>query len=168
MEALFTHLGINWKLLIAQGVNFFALVVLLNYFLYKPLVKLMNDRRARIEEGLKNAENADKRLKEIADLRQEEVKRGERAAILIIEEANKTADNHKEKAKKEAEVDAEAMKKKTEELGRRLIQREMDNLEKNSRELIEKAIFESVGLHSSEIDQKLVSDAVSAIKKLRP
>ncbi|MDO8493253.1 MAG: hypothetical protein Q7S19_01775 [bacterium] len=167
MEELFAHLGINWKLLIAQGVNFFALVLLLNYFLYKPLVKLMNDRRARIEEGLKNADDAKKRLAEIDDLRQAEVMKGEKAALVIIEDANKSGQAHKDKIKKEAEAEAEAMKKKTEELGRRLIQREMENLEKNSKELIEKAIFESVGLHPTEIDHKLVSDAVGAIKRLR-
>lgn len=167
MSELFAHLGINWKILIAQGVNFFALVILLNYFLYKPLVKLMNDRRAKIEEGLKNADDAKKRLSEIDALQQEEVMKGEREALSIIEEANKSGQAQKDKARKDAEAESEAMKRKTEELGRRLIQREMDNLEKNSKELIEKAIFESVGLHPKEVDEKLVSDAVGAIKRLR-
>ncbi len=167
MESLFTHLGINWKLLIAQGVNFFALVILLNYFLYKPLVKLINDRRVRIEAGLRNADEAKRRLAEIDGLRQQEVMKGEKQALVIMEEANKAGQSYKDKVKKEAELETEAMKKKTEELGRRLIAREMDNLEKNSKDLIEKAIFESVGLHPSEIDEKLVSDAMVTIKKLR-
>lgn len=167
MESLFTHLGINWKLLIAQGVNFFALVILLNYLLYKPLVRLINDRRRKIEEGLKNAKDAEVRLSEIDDLRKEEVRKGERTALEIIELANKEGRASREIARKEAEVEAKLMKKKTEDLGRRLIQREMDNLEKNSREIVKKAIFASVGINPGKIDEKLVDDAVTAIKKLR-
>jgi F-type H+-transporting ATPase subunit b len=167
MESLLEHLGINWKLLVAQGANFFVLVILLNQLLYKPLVNLINERRKKIEEGLRNADTADKRLEEAELMKQEEILKGERAGLVIMEDAQKEGQNYKDKARKEAEVEAEAMKRKTEDLGRRLIQREMENLEKNSKELIEKAISEAVGLNPAQIDKKLVEDAMLAIKKLR-
>ena len=159
-------MGINWKLLVAQGVNFFALLLLLNYFLYKPLIKLMNDRRQRIENGLRDADLAKQELNNAEAMKREEILKGERAALVIIEDANKAGQAHKDKMRKDAEAEAEAMKKKTEDLGKRLIQREMENLGKNSKELVERAIFEAVGLNPEQIDQKLTADAMGAIKKL--
>ncbi len=167
MESLFTNLGINWRLLVAQGVNFFVLVFLLTYLFYKPFIKLLKDRRHKIEAGIENARLADKRLQEAESLKQAEIVKGEKAALVIIEEANKFGQAHKEKIRKEGEIEAELMKKKTEELGRRLIQREMENLERNSREIVEKAIFAAVGLNPKEIDGKLANDAMSALKKLK-
>jgi len=61
MSALFTQLGINWKLLLAQGINFGLLLVVLAKFVYRPLLKLMKEQREKIEFGLKGAEEAAKR-----------------------------------------------------------------------------------------------------------
>lgn len=167
MEDLLSHLGINWKILVAQGVNFFLLVILLNSLLYKPLIKLINERRKKIEDGLRNAETAEIKIQEAEVLKQEEILKGERAGLLIMEDAQREGEAYKDKARTDAEALAAAMKLKTEDLGRRLLQREMENLEKNSKTLIEKAISEAVGLNPKQIDQKLVSDAMIAIKKLR-
>ncbi len=164
MESLFTHLGINWKLLVAQGVNFFVLVVLLNQFLYKPLVKLINERRQRIESGLKNADDMDRKLGEIDELRKGEVMKGEKEALFIIDQANKSGQADKAAILKEAEVESEAMKKKTEELGRRLILREMEKLETSAKALLEKALSTAVGMNPESIDQKLISDAIGVVK----
>lgn len=167
MESLLTNLGINWRLLIAQGVNFLLLVILLTYFLYKPLVKLLNERRVRIEGGLRDADLAEKKLGEIEVLKKEEILKGERAALVIIENANKDGQINRANIIKRAEEDAAEVKAKTEDLGRRLIQRELNNLENNAKDLIEKAIFASVELHPEDIDEKLVTDAVGIIKKMR-
>ena len=58
MEALFSAFGIEWKLLLAQGVNFLMLLVGLTYFLYKPVLKMMKDRQDFIAKGVKEAEGA--------------------------------------------------------------------------------------------------------------
>ena len=51
-------LGINLKLFSAQLINFAILLIVLWRFVYKPLLKIMNDRSEKIEQGLKNAEEA--------------------------------------------------------------------------------------------------------------
>lgn len=49
-------LGINTTWLIAQIVNVGLLIFLLWQFAYKPVLKLMNDRRQKIQESLEYAE----------------------------------------------------------------------------------------------------------------
>ncbi len=56
--------GLDWKLLIIQAINFGALLAILSYFLYKPLMKLIDERREKIAEGVRMAESASTRLAE--------------------------------------------------------------------------------------------------------
>ena len=64
MSEFISQLGIDWKLLLSQSVNFLLLLTALRIFAYKPIVKLMKDRQAKIEEGLAKADEADRRLDE--------------------------------------------------------------------------------------------------------
>ena len=58
MESLFSAFGIEWQLLLAQGVNFLILLVGLSYFLYKPVMKMLKERQEFIAKGVKDAEDA--------------------------------------------------------------------------------------------------------------
>jgi F-type H+-transporting ATPase subunit b len=51
-------LGINLPQLIAQVANFFVLLVILRLTLYKPVLKMLDDRKQKIAEGLNAAELA--------------------------------------------------------------------------------------------------------------
>jgi len=62
MDQLFATFGINWKLLLIQGVNFGVLLVALSYFLYRPVMKMLDERREKIAEGVRAAEAAQQRL----------------------------------------------------------------------------------------------------------
>jgi hypothetical protein len=49
-------LGIEWTLLMAQLVNFLILIVLLRMFLYQPVLNMLNARKERIAQSMKDAE----------------------------------------------------------------------------------------------------------------
>ena len=51
-------LGLNLPGLIAQLVNFTILLVLLRMFLWKPILKVLDERKQRIEAGLQRSEQA--------------------------------------------------------------------------------------------------------------
>lgn len=61
MEAL----GINLGYLVSQIVNFTLLAVLLYFVAYKPILRMLDDRSARIQKGLEDAELASKRAAEM-------------------------------------------------------------------------------------------------------
>lgn len=64
MEAL-GNLGIDWKLFVAQGVNFLVLLFVLRRYAYRPMLEFLEKRSDRIEQGLKDAEAAQVKLTEM-------------------------------------------------------------------------------------------------------
>lgn len=62
MEQLFSTFGINWKLLVIQAVNFSILLLALRYFLYGPIMNIIDERRAKIAEGVRASDAAAQRL----------------------------------------------------------------------------------------------------------
>ncbi len=57
MEAL-GALGINGPFLLSQIVNFLILFLALRFLLWKPMLKMLNERKQRIAQGLEDAEQA--------------------------------------------------------------------------------------------------------------
>ena len=82
-ELLF-QLGINWKLFLSQVVNFFILLLVLTFFVYKPLIRIIKERSKKIKEGLEKAEEADVRLKEIDIIGAGKIREAEQKGIEII------------------------------------------------------------------------------------
>ena len=64
MEVL-AKLGIDWKLLLAQAVNFAVLFWVLRRYAYQPMLDFLEKRTIKIEQGLKDAEKATLKLSEI-------------------------------------------------------------------------------------------------------
>lgn len=62
MDQLLDAFGIDWKLLIAQAVNFGVLFVALWFFLFKPVMKTLDERAKKIAQGVEDAERATEKL----------------------------------------------------------------------------------------------------------
>ncbi len=89
MEIL-EKLGVDWKLLLAQAVNFLVLLWVLKRFAYKPILKALEARTNKIEQGLKDAQASQAKLQGVIE---EEKKilaaaREEARSILIEAEAS--------------------------------------------------------------------------------
>lgn len=110
-------LGINWGLLIAQLFNVILLVVLLSRYLYQPVLKILNERTQRIQEGLRDAEQVKQQLAnakrdydaEIAKARQEAAgvlaqaqERARTQEAEIIAQARAEADRLRSEAREQA------------------------------------------------------------------
>jgi len=117
-------LGINAGLLIANVVNLLLMVVLLSVVAYRPITKMLRQRRERIAEGINNARRAEEALASaeadkqalldqarveaqriVAEARQ----RAEEAASQIKATANEEANRIIEQAKEEAAAEREAL-----------------------------------------------------------
>lgn len=168
MQQLLSQLGIDWRLLIAQAVNFFLLLIILRLFVYKPLLQLLHDRRKRIEEGVMKAEEADRRLVEAEEMKRGKIKEGEATAIGIL---RKTEVDAKEL---EARMLAEAKKKEVEALANTqalLRAREEESrraAEKEAAALVRRAIVRTVELAPEDIDDALIARAVEEAKRMSP
>jgi F-type H+-transporting ATPase subunit b len=166
MNQLFEQLGIDWKLFLSQIVNFFILLGILTFFVYKPLIKIIKERNKRIKEGLDKAEEADVRLKEIDNIGKEKIKVAEQQSIEII----KATENKAKVLDKEIQEKAETKQKEVNELLRHSAKKQQEELNtlvmKNAVELVKKVVSKTVELNPKEIDDKLIKKAAAEINEI--
>lgn len=125
MAELFAAFGINWKLLLAQGFNFGVLLLALWWFLYRPVLAMLDERRAVMEKGVQDAEAAASKLasadgegKEIVTKASQAADsllaaartRAEEKSTSIVEEARAKAEAEIRDARARAEAEAEAIR----------------------------------------------------------
>ena len=111
MTELLHKLGIDWRLIIAQMVNFFILLGLLYKFLYKPLIKMLEDRRVRVEKSIEQAKQIEENMARTTRERQEEIAKARVESGRIVEEAKLAATAHRNKLIVEAQAEAEKIVK---------------------------------------------------------
>jgi F-type H+-transporting ATPase subunit b len=107
MQELFSKLGIDWKLLIAQIVNFLILLFVLYKFAYGPILAMLEKRQKKIEKGLKDADEAHKKLTESEEKQKEILRKARVEAKEILEKAHTQAEKSKSEMTNEAKVQAE-------------------------------------------------------------
>lgn len=128
MEQLLHAFGIDIKLITVQIINFVVLAVILSYLLYKPVLRLLNERQAKIKQGLVDAEKAAKDRETAKEKRQ-----------AILTEAAKEASVISENAKADAEAKATAKESEAKAQAEKIVQR----AEARATEIAEQARLDS-------------------------
>lgn len=103
---LLSKLGIDWKLLLAQVVNFAILLGILTLFVYRPLLTLIDARRERIRKSLQEAERIERQAQEMEKLRAEHLRKIDAEAGAFLERAKKQAEEMKKDILVAAEKEA--------------------------------------------------------------
>lgn len=114
MEGLVTAFGLNWKLLVIQGVNFAVLLSALTYFLYKPVMKMIDERREKIAEGVRSAEAAAQRLEAAEEESKGIVGSASKEAEQLVASARMRADEKGNEIVRAAELKAQGVLKDAE------------------------------------------------------
>lgn len=108
MEVL-AKLGIDWKLLLAQAVNFLVLLWVLRRFAYRPMLEFLEKRTRRIEAGLRDAKRAEEKLRNIEEQEKDVLKKAKQEASDIVRRARETARETSEKLLTESRAEATRM-----------------------------------------------------------
>lgn len=99
--------------IIFQIINFSVVMGALSYLLYKPVLKVLEERQMRIEEAQKAAEESLVQRSKLSQLEQEITEKAEQKAAEIIEKARENAKAAEKdlltQAKKQAEAEIEKM-----------------------------------------------------------
>ena len=82
---------INLFWIIVAATNFVLFLVILSLFAWKPVTKTLDDRRARIEKGLRDAEQARLDLERASATASEEIAAARRDAREIVDRAQRVA-----------------------------------------------------------------------------
>lgn len=162
--SLFAQLGIDWKLLLSQVVNFAILLAVLTQFVYKPLLKVIKKRNERIQEGLDKANEADIRLKEVDKIASLHLKKADEESIAIIKSTHERARLLEESLIKIAEdkqqhllIIAQAQYEKQQEESRSKVLGE-------AVALVKRLVVKTVGLEPEAIDESLIQKASDFIR----
>ena len=102
------ELGLNIPSLIVFLVNFGILLVILYFFAYKPILKMLDQRSERIRESLEAAERAKQQAAESEARTQEQLQEARRQGQQLLEQARALADRYREDEMAKARAEAEA------------------------------------------------------------
>jgi F-type H+-transporting ATPase subunit b len=108
--------GVNWALFISQMISFCIVAFLLHRFAYKPILRVLDERRLRIAEGLANAEKIKAELAKTEQARKQVLDAANGQAILLIEEARAAAARVQEQETQKAIAAAEQIVAKAREV----------------------------------------------------
>ncbi len=162
MSELFTSLGLNAKMLIAQMINFAILLYVLHRFVYKPILRMLTDRTERIEQGLAQAEAAQKKMSEVAEREKDILTKAKREARDIVATANKQAQEHRAQLIAAAQEETARMIAETQAQMERQKAQLMEEVQKDVAVLVVDAVERVVGERlDSAMDQKIIAEALT-------
>ena len=115
-------LGINLIGLITQVIGFVAIVVLLTWLLYKPLLRVLDQRSEKIKESLEASERAREEAAKSQEAMQQQLEESRAEGQQLIAQAREVADRFREEelAKAREEISAQRSRAEAD------IQRERD------------------------------------------
>ena len=95
MENLIDTFHLDFKLFIAQVINFAIVLAVLYWFAFKPLVKIMAERTNKISKSLDDAKLIEQKLSETKDEFNKTIAEAKKQANEILEKAREQADAKK-------------------------------------------------------------------------
>jgi F-type H+-transporting ATPase subunit b len=105
----FASLGINPALLVVFVVNFIILLVLLRLFLYKPVMKVLDERAKKTKDAMELAEATKKEYEQARAEVQKQIEKGRQEGQAIITQAMQVGERLKEESRQEAAKQAQVI-----------------------------------------------------------
>ena len=158
--------GVEPLLLLAQIVNFAILLFVLKRFLYKPILKVLEERKKKVEASVEQAQEIEKRFEETSTKQEELLEKAKRESGKIIEEA-----------KNEAKMLSEQLQRETAQQTEETLKRARETTRLEKLQIIEEAkeeIVDLVGVATEKVaakslskldKQRLVKEAVREVGK---
>lgn len=125
MDSIVSTFRIDWKIILAQAVNFAVVLSVLYFFALKPLLKLLRERSEKIKRGVEDAQSNALLIEQTRKDYETALARARAEAQAIFEQGKAEAEAKRqallEEAKKEAARAIEAGKKKLKEEKEKII-----------------------------------------------
>jgi len=160
------NFGVEPVLLAAQIINFLIIFWLIKKFAFTPILKILNDRKKTITDGVKNAEEARAALEKAVEEEKKILKKAQQEAQVILAEARRQSDETIAASRDEAKVQVERMMKDAHEK-MSLEQRDMEkklalNAAKLAVDMLEKSL---TGVFSEKEQEEAVKTVTAKLKK---
>ncbi len=168
MEEILHNLGIDWKLLLAQVINFFILFLILKKFVYKPILGIMQKRREDIEKGIEFNKSADERLKSADSEKAETLRLAKEKALGIVTEAESTANTRREEMLKEAGIKRDSVISEARGIIDEHKNKMLEGVYSNAEGFLKLALEKVLGrMPTADRDAQLIKDALKEVKLVK-
>lgn len=163
MDSFIATFHIDWKILIAQAVNFAIVLVVLYMFALKPLKKILNERTTTIEGGISDAKANAEILKNTKKEYDSIVAKARTEAHEIFQEGKKEAEVKKAEMLALAQKDVETMINN----GKKTLEGEkIKMVEEAKTEIVSLVVKATEKLLESSADKSIDEKALNQIKKI--
>jgi F-type H+-transporting ATPase subunit b len=150
--------GWNWGLFLSQVVSFTIVALLLRKFAYQPILKVLHERRDRIEEGLRNADKIKEQLAEAEKRHAEILAKANAEAQKMIDEARQSAGAIATRKEQEAIAAAEQIMAKAREASALEHERTMAELKRELGRLVVDTTAKVTGKVLTSDDQRRLQE----------
>jgi F-type H+-transporting ATPase subunit b len=159
-------LGLDARALLFQVINFGLLLVLLRLFAYKPVLKVLEARRQRVEESLRSAEEVSQAKTELERRVQETTADAGRQAQAIIQAGQARADTIIKEAEMRAREAADRIEEQAKAHVTQQIAAARNELKREMLELVAAATARIIGERlDTQRDEALITNAVAAAEE---
>ena len=153
--------GFDLWIFLSQVISFILVAVLLKLFAYKPILRVLEERRQRIAEGLLNAEKIKQQLAEAEKRHQEILAQANEKAQKMIDEARSSAGVIAQRKEQEAIAAAEQILAKAREASQLEHERTMAQLKRELGRLVVDATTKVTGKVLTPEDQRRLQEEAS-------
>ncbi|MDD5342318.1 MAG: F0F1 ATP synthase subunit B [Patescibacteria group bacterium] len=112
---LIEKLGIDWRLIIAQIINFGILLFVLYRYAYKPILRMLNKRTETIAKSLTDAKQIEENLAISNSKKDEILREARKQAQRILEEVTLRGENMRQEKLQAANKEVEEIVRRTKE-----------------------------------------------------
>lgn len=158
---LLQKLGIDWRLLVAQIINFAILLTILYLLVYKPILGMLEKRSSAIEKGIRNAKESEEKLQRIAALQEEKLAETQKQVGKILEDAKRDAESVKKEIAARTAQESEDMLRRTRLQMVEEKEKMISDVKKEVAKFIILAASKILEREFSDSDQQRLADAVS-------
>jgi F-type H+-transporting ATPase subunit b len=160
-------IGIDYKLLIAQIINFLVLLWLLKILLYKPILKRLEERVKKLKE-IEEGEREIKRKKIQTQQETEKmIQKARERTRKILEESKEISEKEKERILKRAEAEVREILKEAKEKAEveieKLKEKEKEIIKQKTKEIIKEVLSLAF---TRELHQKYLREVIEELKGL--
>lgn len=163
---LITKLGIDWKILIAQVINFLVLLFVLKKFVFGAVLAKLEQRKGMIAKSVSDAKHAEDMLKDMETSRMQMLEATKKKTLEMLEEAASAAEKTKNSIVEAARAESQAIF----DQGKLQIAREKEKMLKEASDelgqMVVRAAEKIIEREFSPEDQKrLTASAIEQFKK---
>jgi|ERR1051326_1917375 F-type H+-transporting ATPase subunit b len=157
--------GIDWMKFVAQLINFAIVLFILWKWVFKPITSKLEERTAKIEKSLNDADRIQKEKAEFEQWRQQEMRKARQEASAIISksqtDAGKVKDEIMQQAKEEQQKLLEQSRKQIEQEKNQALQSAKSELADLVTTATERIIKQKL---DSKKDEELIKQSLSSLK----